>query len=391
MIKNNVASVFVYVLILVTLTASMAMIVVSNISVLQNTLDEEELDLNLESSFREQFFSTIDRTVYFNTDGWWLNDSFWCPNNIIMSGSTVRTTGITTTYAKQWDEIFCRGSFNGQNLDILFNSDYTTFDFARYADSQTIQLSWDYSKIWDYPFSDSDNSRIEFNSTYYASDGIDDNFNSDNFTIENTSSNSYPAWIIDNDADARIFGETFLAPDNTWNNTFWNTDTIEKYIAENPHNADAGINLLWTSTGYLFVEVEENIDLRITEFKKDDFDNFYELVPIDKKEYQYTATSSGYLQTDGTISWNLTWNEFEFDFQNKYYAIFWKNTHTTDWKKFRFHFETQTWENIVIFPIKEPIWSSDHTGNYSYLAYKILVNSKGRYIYKIQEIFHYKE
>jgi citrate lyase gamma subunit len=69
MIKNNVASVFVYVLILVTLTASMAMIVVSNISVLQNTLDEEELDLNLESSFREQFFSTIDRTVYFNTDG----------------------------------------------------------------------------------------------------------------------------------------------------------------------------------------------------------------------------------------------------------------------------------------------------------------------------------
>ncbi|MGB2110547.1 MAG: hypothetical protein ACPHY8_01045 [Patescibacteria group bacterium] len=47
-----------------------------------------------------------------------------------MSGSTNRTTGINTQYFSSGSQMICRGEFNSQDLDIIFSSDYSTFQNA---------------------------------------------------------------------------------------------------------------------------------------------------------------------------------------------------------------------------------------------------------------------
>ena len=109
-------SVFVYTLVLVTLSVSMAMIVVTNVSILNNTFDQTQLANTLESWLKSQATFMKDRTDFFNSDWDGFNDKFWCPQNIVMSGSTNRSTNITSDYYATGSIISCRADFNGENL-----------------------------------------------------------------------------------------------------------------------------------------------------------------------------------------------------------------------------------------------------------------------------------
>ncbi|MGB2110549.1 MAG: hypothetical protein ACPHY8_01055 [Patescibacteria group bacterium] len=77
----------------------------------------------------------------------------------------------------------------------------------------------------------------------------------------------------------------------------------------------------------------------------------------------------------------ITDNEILFDFIEKNYAIFLKNDDSQT-AKYSFYFQNNSEQKLIIFPV------ADHLEDvFGYLGYKIIINSSGRYIYKLQEIF----
>ncbi len=380
MLLSKKWSVFVYTLVLITLSVSMAMIVVTNVAILNNTFWDNQLAQTLQKWFVNQIQFLQNRHQFFNSDWGGFVDNFWCPNNLVMSGSINRTTGINTQYFSSGGQMICRGEFNSQDLDLIFTSDYSTFQTAVLGSWDSVNLNGEYAKTADSNFSDSDSSLLSFDSSYYNPDGIDDNFNSDDATAQSSTGNVYASWFLDNDADAKIYWVGVVDTNDEWKSIFWNNTKISDYIDENTNNVISQTPNMATASWVLFFETDTPVELRITEFRKADFDQYGELVPIDKNQLSI-STGSWFLQNDGTFSQVITNDEIVFDFVEKNYAIFLKNSETQV-AKYTFHFENNLGQKIIIFPI------ADHINNvFSYLWYKIIINSSGRYIYKLQEIF----
>jgi len=60
-------------------------------------------------------------------------------------------------------------------------------------------------------FSDTDTTNINITASYpLSSDNIDDNFDSDNYTIYSTGTTLYPDGYVDNDADARLLNYGYV-------------------------------------------------------------------------------------------------------------------------------------------------------------------------------------
>lgn len=276
--------------------------------------------------------------------------------------------------------MICRGEFNSQDLDLIFTSDYSTFQTAVLGSGDSVNLNGEYTKTADSNFSDADSSLLSFDSSYYNPDGIDDNFNSDDATAQSSTGSVYASWFLDNDADAKIYWVWVVENNNSWKNIFWNNTKISDYINENTNNVIPQTPNMWTSSWVLFFETNTPVELRITEFRKDDFDQYWELIPIDKTQLNI-STGSWFLQDNGALSKTITGNEIVFDFIDKNYGIFLKNPETQT-AKYNFYFENNFGQKIIILPI------ADHLEDvFGYLGYKIIINSSGRYIYKIQEIF----
>lgn len=276
--------------------------------------------------------------------------------------------------------MICRGEFNSQDLDLIFSSDYSTFQTAILGSWDSVNLNGEYAKTAASNFSDADSSLLSFDSSYYNPDGIDDNFNSDDATAQSSTGSLYASWFLDNDADAKIYWVGVVETNNQWKSIFWNNTKISDYINENTNNVISQTPNISTASWVLFFETNIPVELRITEFRKADFDQYGELIPIDKTQLSI-STGSWFLQNDRTLSQVITNDEIVFDFVEKNYAIFLKNSETQT-AKYNFYFENNLGQKIIIFPI------ADHINNvFSYLWYKIIINSSGRYIYKLQEIF----
>ena len=381
MLHSHKWSVFVYTLVLITLSISMAMIVVTNVSILNNTFSDSQLSQDLNTGLETQFQYIKKRSDFFNSDWWGFVDNFWCPNNLVMSGATLRTTGIVSNYFVSGSQITCRATFWWDDLDLIFNSDFTTFESANLWGSDLVTLNGEYSKTANGKFSDSDATLLSFDSTYYSADGIDDNFNSDDFTSQNSTGSLYVSGILDNDANAKIHVWGVVNNDDIWKNIFWNNSKISDYIDENTNNIIAETPNMWSASGSLFFEIDTPVELRITQFRKTDFDQYGDLVPINKDEFSISASWSGFLQDDGTLSSTMSGNEFEFDFINNNYAVFIKNQQANV-AVYNYYFQNSLWQKIIILPIKD-----DNDSVFSYLWYNMIINNSGRYIYKLQEMF----
>lgn len=381
MLRSNQWSVFVYTLVLITLSISMAMIVVTNVSILNNTFSDSQLWENLDKWLEKQFQHIKKRSDFFNSDWGGFVDNFWCPNNLVMSGATTRTTGINSNYFASGSQITCRADFGWENLDLIFDSDFTTFESANLWGSDLVTLNWEYSKTANGKFSDSDATLLSFDSSYYTADGIDDNFNSDDFTSQNSTGSQYITGILDNDANAKILVSGVINNNDTWKNIFWNNSKIADYIDQNSNNVITQTPNLSNASGSLFFETDTPVELRVTEFRKSDFDQYGDLVPIDKNEFSISTSWSGFLQDNGTLSATISGNEFEFDFINKNYAIFLKNTQANV-VIYNYYFENSQWQKIIILPVQD-----DKNDVFSWLWYNMIINSSGRYIYKLQEMF----
>ena len=186
---------------------------------------------------------------------------------------------------------------------------------------------------------------------------------------------------LDNDSQAKTHLQWVVNNNETWKNIFWNNTKIQDYIAQNTNNNISQTPNLWSTGAVMYFWINRPVDIRITEFRKSDFDQYGELIPIDKNEFTLSASGTGFLQNNGTLSTNITGWEFNFDFVNRNYAIFLKNQ-DSNVAIYDLYFQNGSAEKIISLPIRDDI-----ANVFSYLWYNIMINSSGRYIYKMQEMF----
>ncbi|MCP4523437.1 MAG: hypothetical protein GY828_04395 [Candidatus Gracilibacteria bacterium] len=385
--QTKKAGVLIYTLVLVLLSLSMATIITSNISTLEDTLviSQNYADFNLTGG--KETKSIFQRSNYFNSNGSGITDNLSCPTNITMSGTTLRTTGINTVLTYTGGVNGCGIEYDGDYLEISFNTDFSDFDQAswRLGDPSFNDVSGTMVGLKDFGADagiDPDYTFITFpRSAYLQPDNIDDNFNSDDYTVDSSSGNVYATGYIDDDADARIYKVGFIEPNDTWENVFWNNSKIESYIASNTNNDSPSAHKLGTGSGHLYLDIEGDYDLRIVGFAKNKFSTSGELVPNGFRYEVGMGTGSGYLQNDATLESFTDTSSRTFHFNATDYAFFIKNTGSS-LLKYKVGFANADGKKIISLPLKD-----DEVGRLSYLYNKIIINGDGRYRYQQVEMF----
>lgn len=336
-----------------------------------------ERDLNESSSRNASWISFID--------------TLSCPKNISLSGATLSAT-IDTNLIYEQDLFRCRGTYNSENLDIYFNSGATDIYLAKLW-LYEIPLS---SSQLSGTFSDFDTTFLDLWTDAYSTtpDGVDDNFDSDNYLVTSTGTLAYPGWYIDNDANARITHYGYVVPNSGLYNIFWSNDKIQKYIEENTHNTwslSPNIHLLGSSgVKRVFLDSDKEFRLVLYKIDKIRFNDTGETIIQDSIFWTWQLASLWYIQDTPDLSLSATWatgrNDYIFDFNSNDYAIFIENT-STGALLYQLHVEeaTPTWQLVYSVPLKD-----DEPTLISYLASHIFVDTTGRLISDMREFFYLK-
>jgi len=97
-----------------------------------------------------------------------------------MSGSTFRSTGIVTSLRHNGIIPYCEGLHAGNPVELYFNSGATDLQYANFIGAQVNIGSTSQTAT----FEDIDTTFIDLSTSYPLSpDGIDDNFDSDDYNI----------------------------------------------------------------------------------------------------------------------------------------------------------------------------------------------------------------
>jgi hypothetical protein len=107
--------------------------------------------------------------------------------------------------------------------------------------------------------------------------------------------------------------------------------------------------------------------MKILEFDPLAYKNDYTLLPVNTFDWLNITTFEWYIQNTWStldLSTAQTWNEYEFDFKNKDYAIF--LTSNIEWNlSFRLTWETLTGTMIYINPIDDSsTWTIESLSNH---------------------------
>jgi len=191
-----------------------------------------------------------------------------------------------------------------------------------------------FTSSWTFAY---DNTKMTF-ASWFVLDGIDDDFNSDDYRYSSTWNIAYSNWFQDNDDTARKTVFWNVSALSTLYNIFWNNSKTNKFINDNVNNTwTLNLNIWYSTWAYLYLDLFSfswtlNYDLKVLEFDKASYDNDFTLLP--KASYIWTN-----LTTNNWYIWNFwslllqtsTWsNSLLFDFKNKDYAIFITNLKSTN-------------------------------------------------------------
>lgn len=383
---NKKATVLIYVLFLVTLSMIIATIILDNFFSLSSYVGISNREGKLFSNIRSHSSLQVKLLKKLNSNGNWFIDNISCPNWVSMSW-TINKSIISTSIKKSVENIYCYWKYDNwswlKDLKIYFNEDFSDLIEADYGGDSIWVTSW----VWNIDFWDSDHTFIDFSSnSYHSADNIDDNLNSDNYKWNSTWSVNYPNSFEDDDNLARKILFWYVTPEEWFKNIFWSNTKIADYIAKNPNNIDNLNKNLWSITSWiLYLDLDKSYDIRLDVFDKSRFDNTNELIINSTSTWSNTTWSLWFLQNDLSLSETKTWNEYIFDFLNKDYWLFIKDTgNWTLLYKIRAE-EQSTWSWIYINPIND----SD-LNMIKYLWNEIIITSKGNYLTKIIELIFKK-
>ena len=253
----------------------------------------------------------------------------------------------------------------------------------------TLLIGWGWE--WDRVFTDFDNTLISFSKDGIEwNDGIDDDLNSDNYKVTSIWSIYFPNNYQDDDVVPRKTIFWSVPAQQPYQHVYWNNyKTID--IIENNTNNDDILNVkMWDiDQAHVFVNTfnteDLDYDIKILEFDRDVYKNQFTLLPRNSYEGKNMDEYLGYIQLDTwdnslSIAKEKTGNEFEFDFQNKDYAIFFANNADS---LLSYHLEayTPTGTGIYINPIDD-----SGTGTISVLANHIIIWWEKNFIWENFEV-----
>jgi hypothetical protein len=295
-------TVLVYTLVLVVLWVIMATVVLNVAVQLSTEYDLRNIDLSLNSIIKSKSDLTYKYAKELNSNGSWFVDIVSCPNNYVMSGSTVRQTNIVSQLSYSWWIVSCQWSFNGNPISFYFNSGYSDLQFAQYLWSQVLINSW--SLNW--TFSDPENTFINVSPSYpLVADWFDDNFNSDNYLVSSTWSQMYPNNYIDDDAGAKVLSYGYVLDGSWLYNVFWSNTKMKQYIENNANNNDPVYKKIGSITSwYLKLDINKTFKAVLYVINKNSYDESNELIVQNTVVWTWELANIGYLQNDLSIdSW----------------------------------------------------------------------------------------
>lgn len=381
---NKKGTVLVYTLVLVVLGVFMAVGVLNMVQRLSSDYDRRALDNILSDALRWKVSFITKFTNTLNSNGSGFVDMIWCPQNISFSGVTQSGSISTQLQYNEWI-IFCNGEYDGNMVDVYFNSGFTDTQYLQFDNLYQIDFS---SITHNAIISYDSGTLIDGDGAFpLLPDGFDDNFNSDDYSLKINTWSAVSPLYYDDDADARLKNFWYVFADTDWYNAFWVNSDIRNFVDINTNNAD-GINVKIgeSNDAYMRIDIDKNFALQLYELDKDSYDNYSQIVPVEK------FSSSGvnlpqiwYLQNDLSLSAAITGNEYVFDFENKDYALFIKNFGSGT-LLYQIEAETQSGSGIYITPLRD-----DEPWFLSILTSHILIDKTGWLIGKISKILSLKE
>lgn len=244
-------------------------------------------------------------------------------------------------------------------------------EISVYLLAETWEIGWEAeSTFWD-----SDSTFFSFDSTGIGwEDWVDDNMNSDNYRSSSTWALWYPWDYLDDDITPRTTIFWNVSPNTSdYFNIFWNNYITNKMINDNEYNNDDPLRVAKigeVERWYLFfdlfskTELSLSYNLKIIEFDRNAYEKEYTLLPTAIYETTNLSDNYWYLQLDWdnmSFSRYKTWKEFEFDFKNKDYSIYFTNNLETNmairitWEERPTSWDPLTtyWRQIYINPIDD--------------------------------------
>ncbi len=376
-------SILIYALVLVTISLTMATIILSS----SVTLSLNHNYVNIKNKL-SRVISDNARVVFklarsLNSNWWGFSDNLSCPTNFSMSGSTNSWTVSTELYTDD-SSIYCSWSHLSIPLKLYMNSWSTDFPLAEYGWSIVMLAnSWSW-KIGNLPFWDSDNTLIDFSSyDYTVWELLDDNANSDNFSVSSTGWELYNYGFQDDDALHRKIKFGYIAPGTGFNSIFWNNTKTSNYIDKNIYNGDSlndkiGNTINWS----LYLTLNKRSIVYLYQFNKEKYNKFNELKEISKLDGVLEAWE-WYIQNNGwVISLSSTGgNDYVFDFATYDYAILLENT-TNEVLSYNIKwYDNNSNKDIYIVPIDD----SDEV-LLKYLGNSIVIDDEKRLISEQKEV-----
>ncbi|MCH8519025.1 hypothetical protein LAT59_04670 [Candidatus Gracilibacteria bacterium] len=330
-------TILVYTLILVILGVFMALGTLNLAQKLEADYAVRQLDMFFSDTIKSKSNILLKYGKNLNNSGGGFIDNIGCPQNISFSGSTQAASGVETILRFQDDLFFCEGLYDENDFRVYFNPDFTDTQYLEY-EGHEIPFN---NSLREGTLGDSEETYVDGNNSFpLQPDGIDDNFDSDNYRMSSTGSLLYPDDYRDNDVDHRLMKFGYIPPGSGWYNIFWSNDRMREYIDGNTNNIPPILNLGEVTQGYIYLDINTQFNMRIVRFDRNAYTEFNELRVLESWESVSTSGGSiGYLQSDLSlletitygsdgstiISGDPTGEEFDFDFQNNDYAIFIQN------------------------------------------------------------------
>ena len=348
-------TVLIFTLVLVVLWVFMAMATLNLTQRIEYDLQIRQIDNQLRDSINTKSNNIFQYARYLNSTWSGFTDNIGCPTNITLSWSILQS--FSTSLVFRDEQIFCESetSYGWELFQVYFNEE---FDDTSYLEFDWQQILFN-DENRDGIINSFEEIFVDGNASFpLQPDGIDDNFDSDNYMINSTwSILDYPEWYIDNNANHRIHNFWYISPWDEWYNIFWLNQRTTQYIAWNTNNIEPIINIGDVSEWYIYLDINQGYDVRIIRFDRSSFTEVNELIISDDTIMTWTMSWSWFIQSDATIldsdisEFNLSWDEFEFDFSSNDYAIFLRNNDVENILSYQIKIRDSNWEKVYFMPV----------------------------------------
>lgn len=355
--RNKIASITLYVLVLVFFAMIFAYVVLSNMVTMNNKQKISDLTEYERNILTKNANLNLEYNLKLNSDWFWFKDNRKCPDIIHDDWNWIINTITTNIFVENisWvDKFYCKSNTVDLKLEFskynsLSKEERKTVDSFFVNDSSwkifnNLIYNWNTTSISWNPVSYWANETFNIQTTIWT-DGLDDNLNDDDFQVNAT----YPN--IDNDIEARTSIIWVILDSKSKVNIFANDEKSNKFIEKNTKNIIPIKKITDTTIGNIKIKVElsENINPEPT----------FEIIQIPKN-------SANTQNSQTNISLNLEKEiNYEFDFASNYYWIFlesWEDLKGISYKLTAF---TNSGERLYINPIDDSIdWIVEVYQNY---------------------------